>query len=166
MIRFIADGMLGKLARWLRLLGYDTMFQPDRSKEELSLLAACESRVFLTRDKNFTERNWPFPTLYIFSEDPKDQLKQVVNNLNLDPVSHRFSLCSLCNVLVERVEKRTVVDSVPDSIWKRENIFWRCPCCGRVYWKGGHWKRIEEWLDGLDLEGVSKYFFHRKAHKE
>jgi len=151
MVRFITDGMLGRLARWLRLLGYDTVFQPDRSKEELSLLAACENRVFLTRDRNFTERSWPFQTVYIFTEDPKEQLKQVVNDFSLDSVSYRFSLCSMCNVPVERVEKKKIAESVPLSILERENIFWKCPSCGRVYWKGGHWKRIEEWLSGLDL---------------
>jgi len=151
MIRFITDGMLGRLARWLRILGYDTVFQPDRSKEELSLLAACENRVFLTRDRNFTERTWPFQTVYIFSEDPKEQLKQVVSNFNLDCVSYRFLLCSVCNVPVEPVEKKRIIEKVPSGVLERESIFWKCPACGRIYWKGGHWKRIEEWLSGLGL---------------
>ena len=155
MIRFIADGMLGKPARWLRLLGYDTVFRPERSKEELCLLAACENRVFLTRDRNFTKRNWPFQTFYIASENPKEQLKQVINDFQLDFISYRFLLCSICNVPVEHVEKEKIIENVPSGVLERENVFWKCPSCGRVYWKGGHWKRIEEWLNKLipDISG-------------
>jgi len=149
--KFLADGMLGRLARWLRLLGYDTVFQTNRSKEKLVQLAIEENRVFLTRDRKFTQREWPFSVVYVFSENPGEQLKQVVVEMKLDPLSRRFSLCSLCNVPVQNVERERIVDSVPRDVWKREKSFWECPRCRRIYWKGGHWRRMEERLAVLGL---------------
>ena len=150
-LKFLADGMLGSLARWLRFLGYDTVFHQDWTKGQLLSLAKTEGRIFLTRDRAFAQKSRPFPVIFVSSEDVGDQLKQVVVDLNLDPVSHRFSLCSLCNVSVKSVKKDEVADSVPKAVWERESVFWECPCCGRIYWQGGHWQRIEARLAALHL---------------
>lgn len=149
--RFLIDGMLGRLARLLRFLGYDSVFQPEREKRELISLASEERRVFLTRDWNFTQRKWPFRVVFVSSENPEEQLRQIVTDLDLDPVSYRFSLCSLCNVPVVKTEKESVSSRIPRSVWEQQEVYWECPQCERIYWQGGHWKRMEQRFASLGM---------------
>lgn len=156
--RFLADAMLGRLARWLRILGYDTEYFPGED-DELIRRARRENRVLLTRDTRLLHRcsggvrgeTNPLPHLFIESDHVMEQLRQVVEALRLTlaaPPGHR---CSCCNVVLESRGKDQVVGLVPEFVWSRHQAFWACPRCQRIYWAGTHRQRMEETIKALGL---------------
>lgn len=137
--------MLGRLARWLRFLGYDTLYPEVLDDDELLALAGCEARLLLTRDKRLCERA---NGVYVNSTNIKEQLRQVVRELNLD-CEKRMSRCSVCNTLIVEVAKEAAREHVPSAVYQRQATFWRCPTCGRFYWAGSHYDRILTELSNL-----------------
>jgi uncharacterized protein with PIN domain len=141
-MRFIADAMLGRLARWLRLLGFDTLYYPDISDRRLLRLARAEDRMILTRDTHFLSKDTG-DCLFIESEDLTQQLDQVIRSLDLRLPGE--SRCSNCNGLLLRVEdKADIADSVPEHVYLSHNHFMKCPGCGNVYWEGSQYRRIRQ----------------------
>lgn len=147
--RLLADCMLGRLARWLRLLGYDTAYENDAMDHELARRARAEGRILLTRDRQLSERRG-LETLFIQSQDLEEQVEEVRDVLG-PPDDPSLSRCSLCNVVLEDVTADEVVDRVPQYVLKTHETFRRCPECGRIYWSGSHVETMEEQLDGVDL---------------
>jgi uncharacterized protein with PIN domain len=139
-IRFAVDRMLGRLARMLRLLGYDTYYANDMT--QLLALGRSGERVILTRGET-TQR---FPrldkVLSLKSEYPPQQLREVVEQLGLDTRSGLWTRCTLCNAPIERVEKAGVEALVEAKIFQLYENFYRCTGCGHVYWHGSHVDRI------------------------
>jgi uncharacterized protein with PIN domain len=139
-IRFAVDRMLGRLARMLRLLGYDTYYANDMT--QLLALGRSGERVILTRGET-TQR---FPrldkVLSLKSEYPPQQLREVVEQLGLDTRSGLWTRCTLCNAPIERVEKAGVEALVEAKIFQLYEDFYRCTGCGHVYWHGSHVDRI------------------------
>jgi len=139
-IRFAVDRMLGRLARMLRLLGYDTYYANDMT--QLLALGRSGERVILTRGET-TQR---FPrldkVLSLKSEYPPQQLREVVERLGLDTRSGLWTRCTLCNTAIERVEKAGVEALVEARIFQLYEDFYRCTGCGHVYWHGSHVDRI------------------------
>jgi len=152
-VRFAADAMLGRLARWLRLLGCDTWFAPDVEDAELVRRAIAEDRVLLTRDRRLLAA-WRVPhALWIASERLGEQLREV---LGAYPVAWRmdlFTRCPACNASVVPVDRAAVRDRVPPRVWQEHARFSRCPGCGRVYWPGSHATRIRAVLERTLGEG-------------
>ncbi len=138
--RFIADAMLGRLARWLRLLGYDTYYERDITDDALLLLARRAGRTILTRDTRLIERRAARgQALLITSNDPAMQLKQVIEHFSLGVLD--APRCSLCNGLLVRVpDKRSLKDLVPEYVFlhQAKDGFSRCSACGHLYWEGSH----------------------------
>lgn len=148
MIRFLADDHLAKLARWLRLLGHDTLYFAEIEDARLAELAAGEGRVVLTRDTTLARR---FPKIDVFrieDEDPFEQLTAVIRKFELDCASHIFSRCMLCNALLQPIDKETFREQIPAEAFERCSQFARCTGCEKIYWDGTHYirmkKRIEE----------------------
>lgn len=145
--RFVADEMLGKLARELRALGFDTVYLKHVEDDEVLEVAQRDDRHLLTRDRELAERAGDQGVL-LGSRDPAEQLERVVAVLGLTPEAHRFlSRCLECNgVLVEDPEAADVPAGVEDQ------TTWRCPDCDRVYWWGTHaedmYDRLAHLLDG------------------
>jgi len=139
-IHFAADRMLGRLARMLRLLGYDTLYANDMT--ELLAVARSGERVVLTRGK--TAHRFPGldKVLSLKSEYPPQQLREVVERLGLDTRSGLWTRCTLCNALIERVEKADVEALVDPKIFQLYEEFYRCRGCRHVYWRGSHVERI------------------------
>ncbi len=135
--------MLGKLAKYLRFLGYDAYYPSGKmSDEEIMEIARREERILLTRDRELARRAGG---VYIESDRYEEQLKFVIKKFGLED-AHLLSRCSICNVPLVPVEKEKVKDKVPPYVYEHNDEFYICPSCGRVYWYGSHTKRIEEKL--------------------
>lgn len=135
-LRLLADCMLGRLTKWLRLLGYDTAYENDVSDHELARRARAEGRVLLTRDRELAERQG-LRTLFIRSEQLEAQVEEVRQALG-PPPDPSLSRCSVCNASLEPVPRDEVVDRVPPYVLHTHSEFRRCTGCGRVYWAGSH----------------------------
>jgi uncharacterized protein with PIN domain len=147
-MKFLADNMLGRLATWLRLLGYDTAYLPEASDPELARVARAEDRVLLTRDVELTRRRG-VRHLLIESEKVDQQLQQVFRALNLT-ARQAFSRCAKCNTPLDQVNKETVRAQMPPYVFQTQERFLRCPNCRRVYWRGTHWARMLARIEDLD----------------
>jgi len=145
----LADCMLGRLARWLRLLGYDTAYENDATDHELAHRARAEGRMLLTRDRQLADRRG-LETLFIHAQELELQVQEVRDALG-PPVDPSLSRCSVCNVVLEDVAAENVVDRVPRYVLRTQTEFRRCPHCGRVYWSGSHVDTMEEQLEEFDL---------------
>ncbi len=144
-MRFVADDMLGRLAKWLRLLGYDVLYPAPARDAHLLRLAQAEGRVLLTRDRGLAERCSGGKVL-VKSEDPWKQLRQVIDELGLDVNRGFLTRCAVCNEPIEAVPKEDVKDFVPPYVFRTHERFARCPVCGRVYWEGSHVERMRRKL--------------------
>jgi len=149
MVKFIADGMLGKTGRWLRLMGYDTLYFNTDKKAELLRIARKEGRIILTRDRKLALSN-PDYVVLIESEGTYNQIKEIIIKLSLKPRQDNFSkMCSICNTLLEVKEKEEIKEFVPEYVYLTKDIFSQCPQCKRVYWEGDHCKEIKNTLEKL-----------------
>ena len=147
--RFIADRMIGRLARMLRLLGYDTLYQPELDPAGLAELARRDDRIILTRGE--TRLRFPGATnvFSVRTEHPPDQLREVVAEFSLDPKSGLWTRCTVCNGRISAVAKQEVKDQVKPKVYEIYSEFYRCAGCGRVYWRGSHVERILKNLSTL-----------------
>jgi uncharacterized protein with PIN domain len=147
-INFIADVMLGKLARWLRILGFDVIYSNTLDDDEIIRLAELENRIILTRDTRLVARRFQARSLFIESNDSREQVRQVVRALELADFKV-FSRCLECNTLLREVDKEAVFEKVPPFVYLTQNRFAICPTCDRVYWRGTH---ADEMLKRLPIQ--------------
>lgn len=148
-MKFIADGMVGGLARWLRLIGYDTLYFNTSRKIELIRESEKQRRIILTKDRRLKEE-YPEIVYYVKGENTFQQFKEVVKEFNLEiKEENLFTICSICNKKLERVEKEKIKDRVPEYVYQTKEEFSICPECKRIYWEGDHCKYIREKLKNL-----------------
>lgn len=145
--RFLCDAMLGRLARWLRTLGYDAAYDPEIEDSELVRRAVAEDRVILTRDRDLAEEWRLEGCLVLASEDPLDHLAAIDREFGLGWPRPLFRRCLECNVALERAPGAEVEARVPERVRRRETEFRRCPSCGRIYWEGSHTRRMRRRLE-------------------
>lgn len=150
--KFIADVNVGRLAKWLRILGYDTLFQNNLDDGELVRIAVRESRILLTRDTRILRRGLVFTgelkLILVRPSKLREQIRQVVKELNLK-VPTPFSLCPECNQSLIPREKSEIRDLVPPYVFQTQSHYMQCPSCQRIYWRGTHWQRMREELESL-----------------
>lgn len=146
-MRFLADHMLGSLAKWLRFFGFDTVYPKVLPDKELITLAKREERIVLTRDKDLANVKG-IEALYIKSTNLEEQLIEVLTRFNLK-ITNEFSRCSLCNSILIEVEKGQVKGKVPEKVYNWQDEYWECPKCQKYYWQGTHFKGIKEKLERL-----------------
>lgn len=146
--RFAADVMLGKLARWLRALGYDAAWEPAVEDAELVRRGLEEGRLILTRDRRLAADWWVDSIVLVRADDPLEQLREVAAAVPLTR-ARIFTRCTHCNRALESAPDDEVRARVSPAIRERHADFSRCPACRRVYWKGGHVERMERALDGI-----------------
>ncbi len=139
--RFAADRTLGKLARRLRMLGFDTLCECEVPRRRFEETIDAE-RIFLTRNRREFAKPVPYRKLFIGSDRPGDQVIEVLRALHIQPEEiHPFRRCLFCNVPIEAVERNQVLGLVPDYTWETRERFTRCPRCRRIYWRGSHTER-------------------------
>jgi uncharacterized protein with PIN domain len=147
--RFVADVMLGRLARWLRLLGLDCAYDPEIADEDLARLGVSEGRIVLTRDRRFPEEWWIRDVHLVREEEVRSQLVEVIRRFDLGPSLRVLTRCAECNRLLKRTARSDVEGRVRERILASHGDFRECPGCGRVYWEGSHTGRIREFAEGV-----------------
>lgn len=147
--RFMVDVMLGRLARWLRVIGCDAAYEEGIEDAELVRRAVEERRIVLTRDRALPGEWWIDNFLLIESEAPMEQLQQVVRVFALPWSEALFTRCTLCNDPLQVLDAREMERCVPPRVRRLHAGFSRCPSCGRLYWKGSHVERMRRRLDEL-----------------
>ncbi len=152
-LRFIVDHNVGKLARWLRMMGYDTLFFNGDDDSRMVAIALREGRVILTRDTQIMKRgvvtSGRLKAILIEWEKPEQQIRQVMKSLNLDCQLEPFSLCLECNQPLEERSKEEVKDRVPPYVFQTQEQYMECPACHRIYWRGTHWQEMTRKLEEL-----------------
>ncbi len=150
--RFLADCNVGRLARWLRALGYDASYHARIGDAELVREAAAESRVVLTRDRDLTKRRviqtGLVRAILIRDDEVTKQLRQVFAELGLE-LKEALTRCIECNTELQPRVPSTVAERVPPYVRLTQSRYSECPDCGRIYWAGTHWRRMREVLAGL-----------------
>ncbi len=143
-MKFIADVNLGKLAKWLRILGYNTVFYPENADRAFLRKAEREGRVALTRKKAILRGLSPGGGVMIQSDTVFEQLVEIMDKLPFVPESERmFSICVRCNEKLMEVEKEEISGMVPDYIFASHNEFRMCLHCKRVFWRGTHIEKAQ-----------------------
>ncbi len=148
-MKFLADAMLGKLTRWLRMLGKDVIYSIQLSDNELLGLAKAECIVLLTKDFELYKRaiSRGIDSVYVEGKRESDQLAEVAQRYHVDlEVDMNKSRCPLCNTKLEAAPKEQLKDELQPNTYRYYDRFWRCPNCGQVYWQGAHWKQITNTL--------------------
>ena len=147
--RFVADSMLGRLAKWLRIVGYDTLYFRDAPDGRLVALARREGRILLTRDTRLLLRRRLCPMLFIHDDQVWNQLKQVTRELGLTMGERLGSRCLRCNHSLEPLAKERAEGRVPAYVFRRHDLFFYCEECGRIFWGGTHLHHMEETVRAL-----------------
>lgn len=149
--KFLADAMLGRLAKWLRILGYDTAFLADTDDFAVMRLARAEGRIILTRDRELSTRRG-VEALFINSETLKEQLRQVWQQIG-PPPDTASPRCPVCNTRLSPADAQTVAAHVPRYVQQTQKLFSFCTDCERVYWPGTHWEQMRDMInDTLELQ--------------
>jgi len=152
-MKFIADHNVGKLAKWLRMMGYDTLFFTGDDDWQMIMTALNEGRVILTRDTQIMRRgvvtSGRLKAILIQGDEPSQQMQQVAETLDLDYQSRLFTICLECNQPLEERTKQQVKGRVPPYVFQTQDQYVECPSCHRIYWKGTHWKAMTKQLERL-----------------
>ncbi|MBD3426932.1 MAG: hypothetical protein GF409_06855 [Candidatus Omnitrophica bacterium] len=153
--KFIVTKELGKLAKWLRILGYDSVYYRDSDVAGLVIRALREKRILLTRQADL-EKYKGIKDVIIEHDHVEDQLEQVTGSLGLSfSEEDMFRICVECNSPLEPVEKEKVKGRVPEYVYRTHKQFKQCPECDKIFWKGSHWDMVTGWLEkhGIEEQG-------------
>ena len=153
--RFVADGHLGRLAAYLRMLGFDTWYRNDAGDDELAVVSAGERRILLTRDRGLLKRSVVRRGACLRSDRPVDQLVEVVRRFHLVDRWRPFGRCLRCNTLLVTASRDEVLDRLEPLTRLHYDAFRRCPGCGAVYWKGSHHARMERLVDRVRVGALA-----------
>ncbi len=156
--KFIPDVHLGKLAKYLRLLGFDTFFKDDLSDNDIVAMSVEEKRIILTRDRNLLKNGRVTHGYWIRSQKPVIQLEEVMHRFDLYDNVKPFTRCMECNSLVENVSKDEIKDFLMQKTREFYTEFRKCPGCKRIYWEGSHYGHMKKFVESLtDKNSVRKY---------
>ncbi len=154
--KFIADEMVGKLARLMRILGYDTLYFRQIADSDLIDIALKEKRTILTRDTRLVERVMVKDFVLIESDNPEEQVLELIKKSDIKPDREKFlSRCLECNTDLEFIAKEAVKDKVWSYTYETHDKFKICPRCDKVYWEGNHVKAMREKFSRIGIFGDS-----------
>ena len=150
-MKFLCDQMLGTLTKWLRFFGFDTFYVNSKIDDEKILsISDKEKRIIITRDKILINkaRRKNLQIIAIDAVDLDEQLIHVLKNLDIDE-NAILSRCSICNSALKAINKREFYDKIPEKIFDKNETFWLCKKCDKIYWKGSHYDKIIDKINNL-----------------
>ena len=150
-MKFLCDQMLGTLAKWLRIYGYDTYFASSKIDDEKLLeISKNENRILITRDKELIQnaRRENLKPIELKTTDIDEQISAVLGDVKIDKTKV-LSRCILCNTKVEEIKKGDVKGKVPERVFENNEKFWFCKKCKKIYWRGTHYEKMFEKIDNL-----------------
>ena len=147
--KFILDTHLGKLARYLRLSGFDAVYSNDFEDSEIIKISLSDNRIILTRDKGILKNSSVTHGYYIRSQEPKEQINEVIRRFDLESLIKPFTICSSCNGKIVTVSKDLILEQLKSLTKKHYNRFYMCGECKKIYWEGSHYKRIKDFINSL-----------------
>jgi uncharacterized protein with PIN domain len=150
--KFILDVHLGTLARYLRMIGFDTKYRNNYSDDEIVEISLRDKRTILTKDKGILKRNNVTHGYWIRNDAPELQLKEVVDRFNLKKQIKAFERCLECNTILEKIDKEKVIPKLPLKVKERQNEFWYCKTCDKIYWPGTHFEKMKKIIGRLFQE--------------
>ncbi len=150
-MRFIVTKELGRLAKWLRILGFDAEYLRVDKVSTAVIIALRDGRIILTRNSRLG-RHGGIKILNIKSDNLKHQIRQIMMELKIKPnIENMFLRCVICNKILKGVDKEQIKDSVPEYVYKTQQDFYQCPMCQRIYWQGTHWGNVKKTLKEISL---------------
>ena len=147
--RFVADVMLGRLAKWLRIAGFDVLYSNRFSDEELVALSRREGRILLSRDTHLLIRRSVKQFIFLESERVQDQIRQILHATKISSIPRILTRCLVCNELLADISRDEVKGSVPPYVYETQPNFKFCPLCRKIYWAGTHRQAVLRTLDNL-----------------
>ncbi|MCD6573754.1 MAG: Mut7-C RNAse domain-containing protein [Thermoplasmata archaeon] len=142
--------MLGSMAKWLRILGYDTKYVKNMKDEEIAKIAREEERILLTRDKKLASKFKN--SIYLENNGLKNQLRRIIKELALEiDDKNLLTRCIICNEKIEKIDKEKVKGMVPEHVYESHEEFYICPKCKRIYWIGTHFKNMKKFIESIKL---------------
>ncbi len=149
--RFVLDTHLGRLAAYLRMIGFDTLYRNCYTDEQLARISSGEHRILLTRDVGLLKRGAVTHGYFVRETGPRGQLAEIVRRFHLARLMRPFSRCLACNAPLARASKEEVRTRIPPRAAELYEEFQSCPNCRRVYWKGGHYRRMQQLVETVSL---------------
>ncbi len=149
-MKFVADGMLGSLARWLRMMGHDVVYRHGLEDDKLLALAKEEGRVLLTRDLELYRRSVArgINAFFVEGKNEAERLASLAQRFGIPlEIDLKTSRCPKCNTSIQSLPKAKVADRVEKNTFTHYDEFWECPNCKKVYWQGAHWPKIQDTLE-------------------
>lgn len=147
--KFFADNMLGRLAVWLRIIGYDTLYFRNIEDKDLIRSALQENRIILTRDTRLVKRKLVKYFILIKNDLWQEQIKELAGKIKLDLTSGILSRCVFCNEILFAIEKEKIKEKVPSYVYETQYSFVSCPECRKIFWQGTHILEIKKFLESL-----------------
>ena len=157
-MKFIVDNNVGKLVKWLRMMGCDTVFFTGDDDWQMVITALKDDRVIITRDTGIMKMGviagGRVKAVHIQSDRPEEQIRQIINELDFNWEEGLFTICLECNWPLEKRTEKQVKDRVPPYVFKTQSDYMECPFCHRIYWKGTHWQAMTEKLEKLKKDSA------------
>ncbi len=147
--QFILDTHLGKLAKYLRMFGFSALYHNDYNDREIVKLSLAEKRTILTRDRKLLTRKDVIRGYWVRNSDPKKQLQEILTRFDLHNLINPFSFCIVCNGRFEKRGKEKLQKKIAPEIYSRFEEFFVCTMCGKIYWKGTHYKAMTQFINTL-----------------
>jgi uncharacterized protein len=147
--RFVLDTHLGRLARYLRMLGFDADYETNREDKELSRISRNEERILLTRDRGLLKRSEVVHGYFVRATEPKQQIAEVVRRFDLSSAVSPFQRCLRCNAMLNYVTKESILGRLQTKTRQHYDEFRLCPACNRIYWTGSHHEQMQRFVQGI-----------------
>lgn len=144
--RFVLDVHLGKLCKYLRMMGFDTIYRNDLDDVEIVEISVKENRIILTRDIGILKNGLVTHGYWLRSQDSREQLKEVIRRFQLKAEVRPFYRCTVCNGFIRPVNKADIVTLLPDQTKKYFDAFFRCTSCKKIYWEGTHYESMRDFI--------------------
>ena len=147
--KFVADVHLGRLARYLRMIGFDVSYRNNFTDDEIVCISLGERRAILTRDRVILKRNEVTHGYYLRNTKIEEQIKEVLKRFDLQKLINEFTRCIECNELLKPTKKESILNQLPLKVSQTQTEFNQCPVCKKIYWKGTHHHRMNDFIQSL-----------------